>query len=405
MTNHVTVCDQDPQPRLWNSNYVRVWVANFMLFFAFYLLTPLLPIFLWDTFKADSAVTGIVLSGYTVTALITRPFSGYIVDSFPRKKVLMWCFFFFAVFFAGYFLTWSLMLFAIIRTLHGAPFGALTVANSTMAIDVLHPRRRAEGIGFYGLSNNIAMAIGPSIGMFVYREVHDFNVLFGLSLVIALLGLVIDAGIKARDRQPMAASDERKRMSLDRFFLVQGWSEAIVIAGLSFGFGIIATYLAIYSETVIDVKGGTAIYFALLAAGLIGSRLVGSRTLRRGLVVENAQWGMTLSLLGYLAFVVLPYPVGYYGSALVIGMGNGHMFPAMQTMFINLAHNNRRGTANSTLLVSWDVGIGLGIVVGGAVAHYYGYKAAFWNAFAVNLLAVAFFWLYVRGSYLRNRLR
>ena len=114
---------------------------------------------------------------------------------------------------------------------------------------------------------------------------------------------------------------------------------------------------------------------------------------------------MTLSLLGYLAFVVLPYPVGYYGSALVIGMGNGHMFPAMQTMFINLAHNNRRGTANSTLLVSWDVGIGLGIVVGGAVAHYYGYKAAFWNAFAVNLLAVAFFWLYVRGSYLRNRLR
>lgn len=222
MTNHVTVCDQDPQPRLWNSNYVRVWVANFMLFFAFYLLTPLLPIFLWDTFKADSAVTGIVLSGYTVTALITRPFSGYIVDSFPRKKVLMWCFFFFAVFFAGYFLTWSLMLFAIIRTLHGAPFGALTVANSTMAIDVLHPRRRAEGIGFYGLSNNIAMAIGPSIGMFVYREVHDFNVLFGLSLVIAVIGLVIDAGIKARDRQPMVASDERKRMSLDRFSLCRG---------------------------------------------------------------------------------------------------------------------------------------------------------------------------------------
>ncbi|WP_304962193.1 MFS transporter, partial [Paramuribaculum intestinale] len=72
-------------PRLWNGNYVRVWVANFMLFFAFYLLTPLLPIFLWDTFRADSAVTGIVLSGYTVTALIARPFSGYIVDSFPRK--------------------------------------------------------------------------------------------------------------------------------------------------------------------------------------------------------------------------------------------------------------------------------------------------------------------------------
>lgn len=390
--------------KLWNANYLRVWSANFMLFFAFYLLTPLLPIYLADTFHADRAVTGIVLSGYTITALIARPFSGFIVDTMPRKKVLLWCFFFFSIFFAGYFLTWSLMLFAIIRTLHGAPFGALTVANSTMAIDVLHTTRRAEGIGYYGLSNNIAMAIGPSAGMFIYRWVDNFDILFGLSLLIALLGMAVDAGINAPKKAPIAKATERKRLSLDRFFLIAGWPEAITIAALSYGFGIISTYLAIYTSRTLHYANGTAIFFALLAVGLIASRLVGSRSLRKGLIVENAQWGMTLSLLGYIAFVTIPDEWGYYGAALIIGMGNGHMFPAMQSMFIALAPNSRRGTANSTLLVSWDVGIGLGIVAGGAIAQYYSYAAAFTNAYIVNALGVAFFWLYVRGHYRRHRL-
>ena len=75
--------------RLWNSNYIKVWSANFLLYFSFMLLTPLFPIYLSDTFEADKQMIGLVLSGYTITALLIRPFSGYIVDSFPRKMVLV----------------------------------------------------------------------------------------------------------------------------------------------------------------------------------------------------------------------------------------------------------------------------------------------------------------------------
>ena len=180
---------------MWNSNYVKVWIANFMLFFAFYLLAPLLPLYLRDTFSAGKAMIGIVLSGYTLTALCVRPFSGFVVDSFSRKKVLLICYFCFALLFAGYFITGSLVLFAVIRTLHGGPFGATTVASSTMAVDVLHSERRSEGIGYYGLSNNIAMAIGPSAGLYIYHTIHNFNLLFTLSLVIAFIGLAIDSTI------------------------------------------------------------------------------------------------------------------------------------------------------------------------------------------------------------------
>ena len=154
--------------RLWNGNYCRAMVANFMMFFSFYLLTPLLPIYLDAQFNADKDMIGLVLSGYVIAALIVRPFSGFIVDCFNRRKVLMICFFFFFICFTGYVGAGTLLMFAIIRTIHGLPFGATTVANSTVAIDVLPSSRRHEGIGSYGLSTNLAMAIAPSAGIWLY---------------------------------------------------------------------------------------------------------------------------------------------------------------------------------------------------------------------------------------------
>ena len=153
--------------RLWNSQYLKVMLCNFLLFFAFYLLTPLLPLYLDAEFSADKDMIGIVLSGYVVATILVRPFSGFAVDTFDRKSILMICFFFFFICFAGYLGAASLLMFAIVRTVHGIPFGATTVANSTVAIDVLPSSRRNEGIGYYGLSNNLAMAIAPSIGIYI----------------------------------------------------------------------------------------------------------------------------------------------------------------------------------------------------------------------------------------------
>src|SRR5574344_1924767 len=187
--------------KLWNMNYLKVMLANFMLYFAFYIITPLLPLYLSETFGTTKDMIGIVLSGYTVAALIFRPFSGYLVDSFSRKTVLLTCFFVFFAFFVGYIAAGTLLMFAIVRTLHGAPFGAVTVANSTVAIDVLPASRRNEGIGYYGLSNNLSMAIAPSVGIYVYKWSDNFTLLFWIALGVALLGLVCASMVKLPERE------------------------------------------------------------------------------------------------------------------------------------------------------------------------------------------------------------
>ena len=212
------------QDKLWNSNYCKVMAANFALFFAFYVLTPLLPLYLSEHFGATKDVIGLVLSGYTITALLFRPFSGFIVDSFSRKKVLMVCFAAFAIFFAGYLAASTLLLFTIVRTLHGGPFGALTVANSTVAIDVLPSSRRTEGIGYYGLSNNLAMAIAPTVGIFLYKWTNSFELLFWVALIVAFAGWLTDATVKTRPSSPsLHPSPITLHLSWDRFFLIRGW--------------------------------------------------------------------------------------------------------------------------------------------------------------------------------------
>jgi MFS family permease len=400
--------------KLWNRNYCKVMTANFTLFFAFYVLTPLLPLYLSEHFGATKDVIGLVLSGYTITALLVRPFSGYVVDSFPRKTVLMVSFGVFAIFFAGYLAASTLLLFTIVRTLHGGPFGALTVSNSTVAIDVLPSSRRTEGIGYYGLSNNLAMAIAPTIGIFIYQLTNSFECIFWLAFIVACAGWLVDSTVELPKREIVR---EKSTLSLDRFFLTRGWLLGLNMVAFGFSFGVLSNYLAIYGKEVMGITGGTGTYFMLCSVGLILSRLQGSKALRAGRVTHNASTGMVISLVGYTLFILMPtlakisiinyqlsIIIGYYGSALLIGLGNGHMWPAFQNMTINVASNNQRGTANSTILISWDIGMGLGILIGGIVAELISYSAAFWTVVVINATGVATYFMATRTFFLRRNL-
>jgi MFS family permease len=386
--------------KLWNRNYIKVMAANFMLFFAFYVLSPLLPLYLSERFGTSKDMIGIVLSGYTIAALVIRPFSGYIVDSFARKKVLMICISVFFVFFFGYIAAGTLLMFAIVRTLHGAPFGAVTVANSTVAIDVLPTSRRNEGIGYYGLSNNLAMAIAPSIGIYVYKFTNDFMLLFWIALIVAGLGVLSVATVHLPAKEIIK---NKNKLSIDRFFLTKAWMLAINIAFFGLCWGVLSNFLALYSKEELGITGGTGTYFMILAIGLVASRLQGTKALRTGKLTRNAAEGILISLVGYTLFVGVQNEIGYYLSALLIGLGNGHMYPAFLNMFIGIANHNERGTANSSILTSWDGGLGIGIFMGGIISEYFGFVVTFWTVVGFNAIGVLMFFTMSRQFYLRRK--
>ena len=382
--------------KLWNLNFWKVMIGNFMLYFSFYLLTPLLPIYLDEQFSADKDLIGLVLSGYVIAALLVRPFSGFIVDTFDRKKVLVICFFFFFILFTGYIGAGTLLLFAIVRTLHGLPFGAVTVANSTAAIDVLPSSRRQEGIGFFGLSNNLAMAVSPSVGIWIYDVSDNFTLLFWIALAFSLIGFLTVSSVKMRPRDKVK---EKRPVSLDRFFLTKGWLLALNIVCFGLCWGIMSNYVAIYGKEMLGITDGTGLFFMILSLGLFTARVAGAKALAKGKIIRSAAIGVVLSLFGYSVFAAVESPWAYYTAAALIGLGNGNMYPAFLNMFINIARKDQRGTANSSILTSWDVGMGIGIVGGGFLLEYISYSAAFWGAAAIQFVGTLTFYLFTKEFY------
>ena len=255
-----------------------------MIFFSFMLIMPILPLYLSEEFGSGKHTIGVVLSGYSLMALLARMFSGYIVDTYNRKTVLLLSYGLFATFFLGYLIGGSLILFAIIRTLHGAPFGTVTVSNSTVAIDVLPAERRAEGIGYYGLSNNLATAISPTVGIYMYETWGNFQAIFLLSFLMAASGFLISKTVKHSPPSKIAAGlipPKKSPFSLDRFFLVKGWSVGLMLAMLSFSYGVLSTYLAIYAKEELGMTQGRHVRLRILLPRLrCHSQLLGLLRMR-----------------------------------------------------------------------------------------------------------------------------
>lgn len=387
--------------RLWNREYIKVMICNFLLFFAFYLLTPLLPLYLDEQFEADKDRIGIVLSGYVIATLLIRPFSGFVVDTFDRKTVLTICFFAFFICFTGYIGAGTLLMFAIVRTMHGIPFGATTVVNSTAAIDVLPSSRRNEGIGFYGLSNNLAMAIAPSAGIYIYHATDNFSLLFWLSLIIAFGGFICSTKVRLPKREKVS---DKPKLSLDHFFLGRAWLLAINIAFFGLCWGVMSNYVALYGKEELNITDGTGMFFTLLSIGLVVSRFIGSRKLRAGKITQCATTGVLLSLAGYGLFATVVAPWSYFTAAVLIGLGNGQMYPSFLNMFIKTARHDQRGTANSSILISWDLGMGLGILLGGVIAENIGFGAAFYTVAAMQLAGTLLFICATSKFFERKRL-
>lgn len=393
---------QKQQMKLWNRNFILACLGNFLLFFAFYLLVPILPIYLTETFSASKSSIGSILALYSLTALMIRPFSGYIVDSFSRKKVLTLCFFLFFALFGGYLLAGTLLMFTIVRALHGFSFGAVSVSMTTVAIDVMPSQRRGSGIAYYGVANNLSMCIGPMTAMYMHQCGASYEWIFFLALFAAGLGFAvisfIDVPIKELIRN-------KESLSLDRFWLAGAWRESINLTFISFSYGLLTTFLAIYGKEKLGIEGGSGTFFLLFAIGIIISRLAASHWINRGFVTINITVGTAILIVGYLMFALWIDLPGYYLSAIIIGLGQGMFLPACQTIFINLAPNNKRGTANSTYLTSWDVGAGIGIMVGGFIVDHLGYSVAFLSAAISVAIGLLLFQLFTAPHFLRNRLR
>ena len=193
-------------------------------------------------------------------------------------------------------------------------------------------------------------------------------------------------------------------MSLDHFFLTRAWLMALNILLFGLCWGVMSNYVAIYAKEEMGITDGTGVFFAILSGGLVISRLYGARKLRRGHLTENAVEGALLSSVGFTLFALAPGQWAFYLSAFLVGLGNGRMYPAFLNMFISVARHDQRGTANSSILTSWDLGMGIGILLGGVLAEFISYTAAFWATAFSQIAGTLLLMVFTRSFFHRRKL-
>ena len=173
------------------------------------------------------------------------------------------------------------------------------------------------------------------------------------------------------------------------------------------------TYVAMYARQL-GITGGSGLFFTLMAVGMAVSRIFSGRQVDKGRMTDVISLGMYLACVCFFALSACAFLAQwddrvstgvYFGVALLLGVGFGTMFPAFNTLFVNLAPNSQRGTATSTYLTSWDVGIGIGLVAGGYIGQISTFDTAYLFGACLTVVSIVYFRLRVAPHFEKNKLR
>ena len=185
---------KEARPKIWTRDFILICVTNLFLFMGFQMTLPTLPLFVQELGGSDQLI-GLVVGIFTFSALLLRPYAGHALESKGRGFVYMTGMLIFIISIGSYAFVASIAFLFIMRILQGVGWGMSSTASGTIATDLIPPERRGEGMGYFGLSGNLALAFGPSLGLFLIGEV-SFKTLFLLISSLGILGLILSSRIR-----------------------------------------------------------------------------------------------------------------------------------------------------------------------------------------------------------------
>ncbi|MEK3854398.1 MFS transporter [Cytobacillus sp. FSL H8-0458] len=357
--------------KIWSRDFVLILMSNFFIFLGFQMTLPTIPLFV-EKLGGNDQLIGIVVGIFTFSALLLRPYAGHTLETKGRRFVYLTGLVIFVLSVGSFGFINSLIFLFVLRIIQGFGWGFSTTASGTIATDLIPAKRRGEGMGYFGLSGNIALAFGPTLGL-ALAGVISFKLLFLICALLGLAALLLSSRInyKQAEKQtvPLKRWDIYERSALRPSFL---------LFFITVTFGGIASFLPIYSAQ--KGIGGIHWYFLLFAIALMISRTFAGRLYdQRG---HQAVFlpGAVLILAAMFLLAWLPSSMIMYIAAILYGLGFGSVQPALQAWSVKEAPVNRRGMANATFFSFFDLGVGIGAIVFGQIAYLFGYSTIYLTA-------------------------
>ena len=363
---------------------------------SFYFMIPILPVFLSDNFSATESQIGLVLSFYTIAALLIRPFAGYALDAMGRFSIYVGSLLLFSFVFFGYTWATSILFILVLRFIHGLTWGSMSSAGSTIAVDLVPLKRRGEGIGIFGLSMTIAMAVGPLIAIYITGD-SNYNRLFYSAAAFSFLGLILALFV----RIPKITRVKRK-FTFKSLIEKKALPVSLNVFFVAIPYGGIISFIALYGRSINIESSG--MFFLLLAIGVAVSRILSGKKFDKAGPKKICILGLILLIVGLPILAFIQNIIGYHLAALILGFGFGILMATFQAIANHDVAAENRGAANSTYLTFFDLGIGVGMLLVGYLIQVLDYSGAFILCAAIEFLALFVFLFYTMPKFRQSSL-
>ena len=379
--------------KIWTKDFIFLILSNFLMYITYYAILSALPIYLVGDLNASKLQVGIVVGAYTIASVLVRPFSGFALDRFGRRTIFLLALILYALLFAGYLFALTITSIIVLRFAQGLTWGITTVSGSTIATDNIPASKRGEGIGYFALSTTLGMSVGPIIGLFICHE-WGYTTMFVSGCIISVISLVCAYAVHMRKRFVVG---KRIRMELSSLFDRNSIRPSLNVFITMIAYGGLLSFIALYGREI-GIQN-SSMYFLIFSVGIAAARLTAGKVFDRNGPRRIITICIGLLIIGFPLLAMAKNSALFYVSAVIIGFGNGVIFPTFQSMINNLADSLHRGAANSTLYTAVDLGMGLGMIMGGLIAQNISISAIFWINSIICAAGLMFFRLFVLKFY------
>lgn len=333
------------KPKLWTKNFIGISLTSFFIFLIFYMLTVILPIYVTDEMHGNGTDIGIVATVFVVSGILFRPFTGKWLDSIGQKKVLLIGVTIFLIGTVLYIEVNSLPVLLLIRVIQGIGFGISTTATGGIVANVIPNERRGEGMGYYATSMNLAMVLGPVIGLSI-MHVSDHSLVFLLCSVFSVMSFLCAIAVKITPSIPKQAvsSSLKEKIHFSHFFERKAVPISIAIFTLTFVYSGVISFISVYAKEL-NLVQAASFFFVVYAACLLISRSFTGKWFDKygeNIVIYPS---ILIFAVGVLALSQASSSFMFLLAGGLIGLGFGTISSCFQSIAIKSSPVDRRGNA------------------------------------------------------------
>ena len=378
--------------KLWTKNFLLIASTNLFIFLTFYSLMVTLTLYTITTFHTNQSIAGLASSIFVIGAVFVRPIAGKRIALIGAKKMLTASLTLFLVATILYFMASNLTLLLMIRFIHGVAFGFASTATGTLVAEIIPPSRKGEGMGYFAMSTNLAMAIGPFLGLAI-SNTFSYTTVFSVAVVFAALSLI--ATIFLHTPETNLSAEQLKSMQghkISDYFELAALPISITAGIIGFTYSSILSYLTSYSQEL-NLVSTAGFFFVMYSVCLLLTRPFTGKWF--DMYGENTVIYPSLILytIGLLTLSQTSHAITLLLAGAIIGIGLGTFQSSAQTIAVKMAPPHRIGLATSTFFVMYDIGIGIGPFVQGIYIPLSGYRGLYLTMAIIAFICIGLYYV------------